>query len=180
MNATLSFRGRRLLPLLVISCGFAGFPASAQADLLTSRLTDKSIPSQTEAFTGSISAHVVYRSRRENGSTEEDSERGELRRVGVLSALAVIMVFPPFQPPSLPSFPPPPPPPAPPPVIQPPPVVVTPPPDGGTGHVSGGPTPPSGTPEPASLFLALTGSGAAGLLALVRRRRRRVRASASC
>jgi hypothetical protein len=167
MNATLSFRGRRLLPLLVMSCGFACYPASAQADLLTSRLTDKSNPSQTEALAGSASAQVVYRSRREDGTTEEDSERGESRRVSTLPALAVIMVFPPFQPP-------PPPPPPPPPVIQPPPVVVPPPPsDGGTGHVSGGPTPPSGTPEPASLILALTGSGTAAFLTLVRRRRRR-------
>jgi hypothetical protein len=43
----------------------------------------------------------------------------------------------------------------------------------GGGHVSGGGTPTPSNPEPASLFLALTGSGAAALVALVRRRRQR-------
>ena len=74
MNAISDFRRRRLLPLLVLSCGFAGFPGSARADILTSRLTDKAAPSQAAALAGRFTSQVVYRSQEEKETAAEDAD----------------------------------------------------------------------------------------------------------
>jgi hypothetical protein len=175
MNATLTSRGRRLLPLLAICCGLASFPAPAQAGILVSHLTDKATPSQADALAGRTAARVVYQSRREEEETAEEAPHSERPVFGALPALAVILVIPagtlPVTQPTIGSVPNPPPPP--------PSSGGSPPPDGGGGHVSGGGGGgPQGSPEPASLILALTGSGMAGLLALARRRRRSTVAAA--
>ena len=72
MNANQTSRGRRFLPLLVLCCGFAGFPASAQADMLSSHLTDQATPSQAEAFAGHLPVHVVYREQHESEAHRKD------------------------------------------------------------------------------------------------------------
>jgi hypothetical protein len=180
MNVLVTSRGRRLLPLLAMGCVFAGWPGFAQADLLTSRLTDRASLARSDSDVRGSSARVVFASQ-EPEAIKPD--KAELARQQALAALALILVVPAGTMPMIAEVPTPPPPPPP----QPQQTTPTPTPtdghpttggsstNGGTtgGHISGGPTPTVSNPEPGSLVLALTGSGTA-LLAWLRRRRSRV------
>src|SRR5690242_16972829 len=94
MNATLTSRGRRLLPLLVICCGLTSLPAPAHAGILVSHLTDKATPSQADALAGRISVRVVYQCRREEEATAEEAPPTERPAFGALPALAMILIIP--------------------------------------------------------------------------------------
>jgi hypothetical protein len=158
MNAFLTFRGRRFLPLLAMCCVLAGFPRNAHADLLTSRLTNRATLTSTGSAAPIQAARVVYESQGENDPPVRAVESSPH---GALAAAALILVIPAgTMAVSFNAAPPPPPPPPP---------TTSPPTSPGDGHTSGVP-PTSGTPEPGSLVLALTGSGTM-LLGWLRRRR---------
>lgn len=164
MNAFVTSRGRRFLPLLAMCCLLAGLPLSAHAGLLTSRMSDGATLTSTDSSAPGLAARVVYESQGKNQSqvpATENSFRGAL-------AVAALILIVPAGTAAVSSQSAPPPPPPPPPSSSSPDL-----PPGG-GHISGGP-PPGGpstnsTPEPGSILLALTGCGAA-LLVWLRRRR---------
>ncbi len=159
MNAILNPPSHRLLPLLAMSYLLAGLPASARADMLGSQLTDRATLALTSASACGPTVRIVYESQGENPHRVRDSKRSV---PDAFSALALTLVIPagaipvipntsspPLPPPSLSPPPPPPLPPPLPPIPSPPPPSPSP-----GGHIFG-------SPEPGSLALALSGSGAA-------------------
>jgi hypothetical protein len=168
MNVSRTSRGRSLLPLLTLSLSLASFPTSARADVFVSHLTDRTNTSENDALRGRATPRVVFRSRRFEEATEEEIEHGERSSIATLPVLAVILVLPPGLTPmsSVATQP----------LVPPAPVHVAdsgnPSPASGGGQESGGGgSNPQTSPEPASLLLALTGSGATAFMILVRRRR---------
>ena len=164
MNAFLTSRGRRVLPLLAIGCLLVSLPTGVRADLLTSRLTDHAALTSNDSSAPGLFVSVVYESQGKTASQERDTEPNPR---GAMTAAALIFVVPAGTMPTMPviaethrrrlhrrllhrpaaSTAPPPPPTRP----------------------NGPPT--NNNPEPGSLVLALTGSGTAWLIWLRRRRK---------
>jgi hypothetical protein len=157
MNALLTSRGHRFLPLLAMGCVLFGLPQRASAGMFNSRLTDRPTLALAGLSTIGLTARVVYESQ---GEKESKMHEGEQGHPSPLAALMLTLIIPAGTVADSPSPPPPPPPPPPPQqtTSTPPPTV---PPGGGVV---------SSTPEPGALLLALTGGGTAMLTWLRRRR----------
>jgi len=162
MNAFMTVPGRRFLPLLAMGCILAGLPSSTRAGLLSSSLTERAALDLSNPSASGLTTRVVYESQ---GGNPPRMRGPKSSRSHALAALAFTMIIPAGTTPVIADAPAPPPPPPPPPPTSPPSsspsTPSTPTPGGGQA---------AGTPEPGSLVLALTGSGAA-LLVWLRRRK---------
>jgi hypothetical protein len=165
MNANLTLRGRRILPLLALGVVLAAPPSPIHAGMLTSRLTDRATLVVLGLTACCPTAHIVYEAQAANQPKAPNAKQQS--RSSALAALMLTLVIPAGTVPEMSDSPPPPPPPSPPGPPGPPGSTDSTPPGG--GQTSGGPTPPS-TPEPGTLMLALTGAATA-MLPWLRRRR---------
>lgn len=155
MDVSLSYRGGRFLPLLAMACIVTALPAPAHADLFTSRLTDRASFAPIGPSASGSTARVVYESAEEKKPEVPDGKRHSPR---MLTALTLILIVPAG---TLPvgfgtSSQPLPPPPSPPHISSSSPPSTAP---GGGTIGGGGSSPSSGTPEPGTLLLMLTGCG---------------------